>query len=181
MRILLLALTLLLAAPLPLAAAMPEVGERAPKFALRDVDGERVRFPADAGARPVVVLFWASWCPYCKALMPHLADLKTEQGDALDVYAVNFGEQGDQREALRGMDFPFVMLPRGDGVATRYAVQRVPAMFLVYQGRVVHRLEHPPADHPARSAGKGHEQATMLAEWWTEGLREALQGIQSPD
>lgn len=179
MRILTLTLALLLAAPL--WAAMPAVGERAPKFALRDVDGERARFPADAGARPVVVLFWASWCSYCKALLPHVAELKTHHGDALEVYAVNFGEQGDQREALRAMDFPFVMLPRGDSVATRYAVQRVPAMFLVHQGRIVHRLEHPPADHPARSAGQGRNQAAMLSEWWTAGLREALERLQSPD
>jgi cytochrome c biogenesis protein CcmG, thiol:disulfide interchange protein DsbE len=178
-RALPLALTLLLVAPA--WAAMPEVGERAPRFALRDIDGERVRFPADAGSRPVVVLFWASWCPYCKALMPHLAALKTHHGEALDVYAVNFGEQGDQRQALRAMGLPFVMLPRGDGVAARYAVQRVPALFLVHQGRVVHRLEHPPVGHPARGAGKGRRQAAMLAEWWTAGLREALERLPSPD
>jgi thiol-disulfide isomerase/thioredoxin len=171
-RVLLLLAALLLA--LPASAAMPDLGDRAPRFALRDLDGERVRFPADAGSRPVALLFWATWCPYCKALMPRLAQLHTPDGESLRVYAVNFAEEGEQRETLRQMDLPFVMLPQGDSVAASYDVQQVPALFLVRDGRVLHRLELPPADHPAMRAAKGKAQATLLADWWSEGLREAL-------
>jgi thiol-disulfide isomerase/thioredoxin len=160
---------------LPAFAAMPDIGERAPRFALRDLDGERVRFPADAGSRHVALLFWASWCSYCKALMPRLAQLRTPDGELLVVYAVNFGEEGDQLETLRQLDLPFVVLPQGDSVAQSYDVQRVPAVFLVKEGRVLHRLELPPADHPAVRAAKGKKQAALLADWWSQGLRKALE------
>lgn len=171
-RSLLLLATLLLA--LPASAAMPDIGDRAPRFALRDLDGKRVRFPADAGSRPVALLFWATWCPYCKALMPRLAQLRAPDGQPLTVYAVNFAEQGDHSETLRQMDLPFVMLLHGDSVAESYAVQRVPALFLVKDGRVLYRLELPPADHPAMRAGKGKAQAALLADWWSESLGKAL-------
>ncbi|MCP5091039.1 MAG: redoxin domain-containing protein, partial [Gammaproteobacteria bacterium] len=26
--------------------------------------------------QPVILLFWATWCPYCKALMPHLQSIR---------------------------------------------------------------------------------------------------------
>lgn len=178
-RTLLLLATLLLA--LPASAAMPEIGDRAPRFALRDLDGERVRFPADAGSRPVALLFWASWCPYCKALMPRLAKLRTPDGQPLLVYAVNFAEQGEQDETLRQMNLPFLMLPHGDSVAESYDIQRVPALFLIKDGRVFHRLELPPADHPAMRASKGKAQAALLADWWSESLGEALDSLAAGD
>src|SRR3546814_9228256 len=34
-----------------------------------------------SAGRPTVVLFWATWCPYCKALMPHLQSMLDEYGN----------------------------------------------------------------------------------------------------
>lgn len=161
----------------PLCAATPQVGDRAPEWNLRNLDGERVRFPRDVGDRPALVMFWATWCPYCKALMPRLATLKEEHaGQGLEVYAIAFGESGDPSAAMRAMGLPLVIFPKGDAVARRYDITKVPAVFLVRNGVITYRLDYPPPEHPASRARHGKEQAALLGEWWEARIGEALAG-----
>lgn len=156
-------------------AATPQVGERAPDWNLRNLDGERVRFPKDIGDRPALVMFWATWCPYCKALMPRLATLKQEHAEqGIEVYAIAFGETGDPSAEMRAMGLPLVIFPKGDAVARRYDITKVPAVFLVRDGVVTYRLDYPPPDHPASKARHGKEQAALMGEWWEARLREAI-------
>lgn len=160
-----------------LCAATPEVGDNAPAWNLRNLDGERVRFPRDVGERPALLVFWATWCPYCKALMPRLATLKADHAElGLEVYAIAFGESGDPSAAMHAMGLPLVIFPKGDAVARRYAISRVPAVFLVRDGVITYRLEYPPPEHPASKARHGKEQAALLGEWWEARIREALAG-----
>lgn len=41
------------------------VGESAPDFTLKDLDGNAVTLSSFKG-KPVFLNFWATWCPYCK-------------------------------------------------------------------------------------------------------------------
>ena len=45
-----------------------EVGDIAPPFEGVDEVGANVSFPAVIDGKPTVMVFWATWCPYCKAL-----------------------------------------------------------------------------------------------------------------
>lgn len=157
------------------AAGMPEVGDEAPSWKLESIDGERVRFPEVSEERPVLVLFWATWCPYCKALMPRLADLKHEFAEHdLKVYAIDFAEQGDSKPEIRARRLPLVFLPDGDAVAERYDVTMLPALFLIRDGRVVYRLDYPPPEHPSQQIESHAEKARLLAPWWEDRLRGVL-------
>ena len=51
--------------------------ESAPDFALRDLRGRTVRLEAFRG-RVVLINFWATWCPPCRAEMPELVRLQKE-------------------------------------------------------------------------------------------------------
>lgn len=74
------ALAALPAVALPLApAARAEVGERVTWSDVALVDG-RVLPAAELRRRPVVVEFWATWCPFCKKQNPVLQRLHAEQG-----------------------------------------------------------------------------------------------------
>jgi len=160
---------------------MPEVGDMAPSWQLESTDGERVRFPAVSEDRPIFVLFWATWCPYCKALMPRLAGLKKEfAAHDLEVYAIDIAEQGDPVPEIRARDLPLVVLLNGDGVAERYGVEMLPALFLVRDGRVLYRLDYPPPGHPSQQVEAPARQAPLLAPWWEERLREVLRENLSP-
>lgn len=53
-------------------AARP--GEMAPDFRLSDLAGKPVTLASFRG-KPAVIIFWASWCPVCKAEFPKLHQL----------------------------------------------------------------------------------------------------------
>ena len=158
---------------------MPEVGEKAPEWSLRTLSGERVRFPNVAEDRPAIVLFWATWCPYCKALMPRLKDLQAEFSDSgLQVFAVNFSEQSDPTAKIQSLNLPFIHLLKGDAAARTYDINAVPALFLVDKGRIVYRLDYPPSDHESQRSENKSEQPQLLAPWWEGRIRDALRGIK---
>ena len=46
-------------------------GTPVPDFTLNDIEGEAVNI-SDFRGRKVVLLFWASWCPDCRAEVPHI-------------------------------------------------------------------------------------------------------------
>ena len=43
--------------------------------------------------KPVIVDFWGTWCPPCRAALPHLVDIHNEHKGELVVLGVNFEEQ----------------------------------------------------------------------------------------
>jgi thiol-disulfide isomerase/thioredoxin len=54
-------------------------GTRSPRVALRDVRGRTVQLSAYRG-KVVLLNFWATWCPPCRAEMPELIKLQKEYG-----------------------------------------------------------------------------------------------------
>ena len=72
-----------------------QVGDRAPAFALADVNGNRVAL-ADFQGQPVILNFWATWCPPCRLEMPDLqAAYERHQEDNLAILAINQDEPQD--------------------------------------------------------------------------------------
>lgn len=153
-----------------------EVGDDAPSWRAEDLHGERVRFPRDYRDRPVLLLFWATWCPYCRNLEPRLAELQEEFADTgLSVLAVNFAEQGDPTDAIHTRDMPFRHVIGGDAIAARYDVWKVPGLFLVQDGEIVYVLDYPPPEHPSQDVEAHAAQAKLLAPWWQDRIRGVLE------
>lgn len=86
--------TILRADPLPLIPLPGHV--TAPDFALPDLDNRMHRL-ADYRGRPLLVSFWAVWCPSCRREMSALAALRKAVVDAgIAVLAIDVGD-GDDR------------------------------------------------------------------------------------
>jgi thiol-disulfide isomerase/thioredoxin len=104
-------------------------------------DGKVIHFDPAKRQRPAILLFWATWCPYCKALMPYLQKVYDAAGrDHLDVYAIDIKDDGDPVAELRDRKQTFTLVRDGDAIADQYAVKGTPGLFLVdTQGNIVYR------------------------------------------
>lgn len=119
------------------------VGAVPPAVQIEDLDGKPVDLGAYVGKRPLLVEFWATWCPLCKALLPRMEAARQKYGDRVQflvvAVAVNQSKSSIRRhQAVRAMPFP--ILWDTDGRATR-AFQAPSTSYVVVldaKGRVVY-------------------------------------------
>jgi thioredoxin 1 len=60
--------------------------------------------------RPVLVEFWATWCPPCRMLDPVLAEIERERGDRLTVRKINADENPATARDHRVLALPTTIL-----------------------------------------------------------------------
>ena len=69
----------------------------APQFALKDVNGRTVRL-SDYHGRVVLINFWATWCPPCRAEMPDLVRLQREHAkQGLQIIGITYPPERKDR------------------------------------------------------------------------------------
>jgi peroxiredoxin len=120
------------AEPLPLIELPGAVV--APDFALPDLTGAMHRL-SDYRGRPVLVSFWAVWCPPCRRELADLSDLRSRlKGTAVEVFALNLG---DRRERITNFlaDHPApglaVLLDDAKSTAAAWHVRGLPVSYVV--------------------------------------------------
>ena len=67
-------------------------------FTLPDTGGERISLGRFIGKKPVLLVFWATWCPQCKESVPVINRMHAEPPtrDALSIFALDFMESREQ-------------------------------------------------------------------------------------
>ncbi|MDH3620995.1 MAG: TlpA family protein disulfide reductase [Gammaproteobacteria bacterium] len=157
------------------AADEPRV---APDWTLESTSGETVTLSEVAAEQPVIMLFWATWCPYCKALMPHIQSIRLEYGDQIRVLAVHFrDDNGDPVAFMENAAYDFTVLPDGDEVAELNGAWGTPAVLIVDRDMIVRfdRYELPDYDLPAAGKPPSHgKKAAYKAPYWAAEIRKAL-------
>ena len=121
------------------AAVGINVGEIAPDFTLLDLDGNEVRLSEFQG-RVVLVNFWATWCPPCRAEMPDIESLYQEYKDkGLVVIGIDIGEpEATVRQFVQrgGYSWTFVLDSTGT-VAANYNIRAIPTSFFIDREGVI--------------------------------------------
>lgn len=67
--------------------------------------------------KPVLVDFWAQWCPPCHQIAPVLAQIAAERADKLTVVKLNSDEN--------------------PGISAKYRVMALPTLMLFHRGEVI--------------------------------------------
>lgn len=127
------------AAPTP-SGGPPAVGQTAPDFTLTDLAGKSYSLAALRG-KVVIVNFWATWCPPCRAEMPSMEQLYRELGDeGLVMLAVNIEKDGRQTLpkflAATPHSFP-ILVDEKEEVQKRYGVYKFPESFVIRKDGVI--------------------------------------------
>lgn len=110
---------------------------------LEDLEGRPVDLGDYIGKKPVLVEFWATWCPVCEALQPRIEAAHRRFGDdvAFLVVAVGINQNpGRIRRHLERHPMPGLLLWDGQGRAAR-AFQAPTTSYVVVldaSGRVVY-------------------------------------------
>lgn len=120
------------------ATTAAEVGSLAPDFTLTTLDGEDLTL-SDLRGRPVVVNFWATWCPPCRAEIPALDQAGRELGGDVVILGVDVQEDPAAVAAFAaeiGMRYP-VALDETAAVARAYRVRAFPTTYFIDSRGVV--------------------------------------------
>jgi thiol-disulfide isomerase/thioredoxin len=49
-----------------------------------------------AGKKPVLLVFWATWCPHCNEAVPAINEMRSRMSDRLQILAIDFMESGEK-------------------------------------------------------------------------------------
>jgi thiol-disulfide isomerase/thioredoxin len=132
-----------------LLAALPVVASgqssSAPALALKDVQGRTVRL-SDYKGKVVLLNFWATWCPPCRAEMPDLIKMQREyQSKGLQVIGITYPPQTirEVRQFMRklGVNYP-IALGRKETKVLFDQTDTLPVTIVIdRKGKVYERIE----------------------------------------
>lgn len=134
------------ATPTDMPAAETPAVELAADFTVQDEDGNAVSL-SDFVGKPVVVNFWASWCPPCRNELPYFEKASQTYGDEVVFMMVNLTDGGrDTVESAtafmreeNGYTFPLYFDVDFSGVQA-YAVNAIPVtLFIRADGSLMHQ------------------------------------------
>lgn len=115
----------------------------APDFSLARLGGGTISVAEFRGKKPVIVDFWASWCPNCRRDMPNLNRYYEKYKDQVEVIGVNLQEAEPTVKdfiASRGISFPIALDPTGHA-SQIYGIQYTNTHFLIdKEGSLVRQI-----------------------------------------
>jgi len=135
-----------------------KVGDKAPAFSLKNVDGKMVSL-ADYKGKGAIVVFTCNHCPFSVLYEDRIIDLQKKYADSYPVIAINpnspEAEPADGYEEMivrakeKGFNFPY-LFDDGQKIYPKYGANRTPHVFLLDK---VHNVRYIGAiDDSARDA-----------------------------
>ncbi|UCC55055.1 MAG: TlpA family protein disulfide reductase [Gammaproteobacteria bacterium] len=113
-------------------AAIPP-GTPAPDFVLQDTEGKTHRL-SDYRGKPVIINFWATWCPPCREEIPSMNRAwHVLEKEGIAMLAVNMGEDEDTIFIFTAdypADFP-ILMDRDGAVIEQWPVKGLPTTYII--------------------------------------------------
>jgi len=128
----------------PAAGFAVGVGDLLTSFAGTSLNGKEIDLDTALGKKPVLLIFWASWCPNCSREVPKVNALMKKYGTRMLFVGINVGFNDSRERALAFMKkyemaYPVLFDEKGT-LSRKYRVQGVPTVLIAdRKGRVVFR------------------------------------------
>ena len=126
------------------SAQAPAVGRPAPDFVLAGLQGDSTRLSQFRG-HPIVLKFWATWCPTCRTEMPELlAARDAHRAEGLVIITVDSDDKPQHIRSflakLTGVDDLPVLIDPDRRVQDRYRIPVLPTTMFIDTAGVVRVL-----------------------------------------
>ncbi len=123
---------------IPLLQPKPtaEAFSQAPLFSIQTLDGNTLSL-SDLKGKGVIVNFWATWCPPCRAEIPHMVELQTEYAGRFTFIGIAVSDQEDKVSAFvsqKGINYPVAMdngLSQIYGKLIQGGLRSIPTSFVI--------------------------------------------------
>jgi len=106
---------------------------KAQDWQLKTQDGTTISMGQYQG-KPIILHFWATWCPYCKKLQPELVRLQEKyQSTGVEIVSISFNEDDGAmpQDEIKSRGYDFITAVNGDSVAELYGVRGTPTTFFI--------------------------------------------------
>ncbi len=117
-------------------------GQKVSLFSGQALDGRTIDMRQLVGKKPVMLVFWASWCPSCREEVPKINQLyKKYRDQGMEFIGINVGYNDSVARARAfvkktGMAYPVIFDKRGK-ISKMFAVQGVPTVFVTDRNGVI--------------------------------------------
>lgn len=121
-----------------------ENSDLAPDWVVSTADGLKISLTDSVqNDNKVVMVFWATWCRYCRELMPRLdtlhqqinAKAPSDNRPQVTFVAFNIWEDGNPQHYMSSKAMSLPLILRAEDIAKKYQVRGTPAVFVVGQNR----------------------------------------------
>lgn len=119
------------------------IGATAPLVTIQDLDGRPANLGAMIGKKPLLIEFWATWCPLCAALMPQIDSAYARHRDKVGFVAVAVAVNESPASVKRHLTrephpWPFLWDANGGAVRAFQAPSTSYVVVLDATGKVVY-------------------------------------------
>ena len=107
-----------------------------PEFQLQDLNGTPIALSQFKTKKPVLLYFWATWCPYCMSVRPTVIELrKATPASDIEILGINVGGADSMAKVKRFEEnnpAPYTILYDADSKVTHsYRVPGIPFFVLI--------------------------------------------------
>jgi thiol-disulfide isomerase/thioredoxin len=113
----------------------PKIGESAPEFELKDLEGKTID-SRELRGKPTLVTFWSPTCPHCHAMIEQIKEWEKARGlDDPNLLVFSDGDPEAHREA--GITSP-ILIDKAHGISSKFGMFGTPSAVLIDEnGKIV--------------------------------------------